>query len=57
MCERPQDYIWSSYRGTAGYDNGFPFVDDAELLGYYGPDRAAAQERLRRFVERVVEDS
>lgn len=57
MCERPQDYVWSSHRGTAGHDNGFPFVDDAELLSYYGPDRAAAQERLRRFVERVVEDS
>lgn len=57
MCELPQDYVWSSYRGTAGYDNGFPFVVDSDLLSYYGPDRADAQLRLRRFVERVVENS
>lgn len=56
MCERPQDYAWSSYRGTAGYDGGFWFVDDRELVGYYGPDRPRAQRRLRRFVERDVTD-
>lgn len=57
MCERPQDYVWSSYRGAAGYDGGFPFIDDSQLLGYYGPDRADAQLRLRAFFERVVTDS
>jgi REP element-mobilizing transposase RayT len=57
MCEQPQDYVWSSYRGTAGYDDGLPFVDDSQLLSYYGPDRGAAQQRLREFFERVVEDS
>jgi putative transposase len=57
MCEQPQDYVWSSYRGTAGYDDGFPFVADSELLSYYGPDRDAAGQRLREFFERVVEHS
>jgi putative transposase len=57
MCERAQDYFWSSYRGTAGYDEkGFWFVDDRELVSYYGHDRARAQLRLRRFVERDVTD-
>ncbi len=57
MCELPQDYVWSSYRGTAGYDDGFPFGVDSDRLSYYGPDRAGAQLRLRAFVERVVTDS
>ena len=54
MCESPADYVWSSYRGTAGYDEPFPFVDDRDLLSYYGPDRTRAQERLRRFCEEAV---
>jgi putative transposase len=57
MCARPEDYAWSSYRGTAGYDDGFWFVDDRELLSYYGHDRARAQRRLRRFVNKDVTES
>jgi REP element-mobilizing transposase RayT len=54
LCELPQDWPWSSYAGTAGYREQFLFVDDREILAYYGVNRADAQRRLRRFVERPV---
>src|SRR5947209_3427790 len=28
LCERPHDWSWSSYRGTAGYTRRLYFVDD-----------------------------
>jgi REP element-mobilizing transposase RayT len=53
LCERPQDWPWSSYRGTAGYDKGFPFVDDAPIRELFGPG-PEGQELLRAFVEDAV---
>ena len=51
MCSHPADWPWSSYRGTAGYDKGFPFVTDDLVLGILDNDRAKAQRLLRILVE------
>jgi REP element-mobilizing transposase RayT len=51
LCEQPQDWPWSSYRGTVGLAPAFPFVDASHVLGLLGssPERAVAA--LRRYVE------
>lgn len=51
LCTAPSDWLWSSYRGTAGLDGAFVFVDDATLRAYFGGDSAAALRILRGFVE------
>jgi len=50
-CATPQDWYWSSYAGTAGYAEPFPFVDDSLILGSLHEDRAKAQRLLRVIVE------
>ena len=51
---RPQDWPWSSYAGTAGYDEPFPFVDDTRR-SHILRHRRRARELLRAFVEDAVE--
>ena len=51
LCEKPQDWYWSSYRGSAGYATAFPFVDDRLPLGALDEDRARASQLLRALVE------
>jgi putative transposase len=51
LCLQPQDWTWSSYRGTAGLAPRFPFVDDELALASFAEDRAKAVPRLRAFVE------
>jgi putative transposase len=51
LCERPQDWYWGSYLGSAGYWKPFPFVDDSLVLGTISDDVATARELLRDIVE------
>lgn len=51
LCERPQDWYWSSYRGSAGYGPQFSFVDDSVLLGIFDENRERAVHLLRLFAE------
>ena len=53
LCLQPQDWTWSSYRGTAGLAPKFPFVDDELVLASFAEDRVQAVRRLRAFVEVV----
>jgi hypothetical protein len=50
LCDRPQDWRWSSYRGTAGYARPFRFVDDRRIRQYFEKGRAGVRA-LRAFVE------
>jgi putative transposase len=50
LCQRPADWCWGSYRGCAGIDDGFPFIDSSRLRGYFGGDDQKALELLRAFV-------
>src|SRR5205823_1789169 len=47
LCERPQDWLWSSYRTAIGLDGRFSFVDPSFVVGCCD----GSLEELRRFVE------
>lgn len=55
LCPRPQDWIWSSYAGTAGYREPFAFVEDVAIRDVFGRG-PESQEILRVFVEEPVTD-
>jgi putative transposase len=47
----PLDWPWSSHRATLGLERPLPFLDVDRLLAYFGPTKALARERYRRYVE------
>jgi hypothetical protein len=49
--ERLRDYRWSSYRGYAGLQKPFAFVEEELVLGELQGSRDSARRRYRRFVE------
>jgi REP element-mobilizing transposase RayT len=50
MCERPEDYRWSSYRATAGLETAPDWLDLASVYQLFGPDGETAQPAYRDFV-------
>jgi REP element-mobilizing transposase RayT len=50
MCERPEDYRWSSYRATAGLETAPDWLDLASVYQLFGPDHETAQPAYRDFV-------
>ncbi len=51
LCATPADWKWSSYRGHAGLDPGFSFVEHDPIRTYFGHDREGAIRQMRAFVE------
>jgi putative transposase len=51
LCLQPQDWTWSSYRGTSGLAPPFPFVDDELALASFAEDSAEAARRQRAHLE------
>lgn len=51
LCERPEDWRWSSYAGTVGLASPQPFVDDAKVLGCFDWPQVDPRAELRRYVE------
>ena len=51
LCSHPADWPWSSYRGTAGIEAGFPFVTDAAMHDCFGSSREVAIRELRAYCE------
>jgi putative transposase len=51
LCERPEDYEWSSYGSTVSGEFPDPLIDETELLSLFGPRPDEARERLRAFVD------
>ncbi len=49
--ERLRAFKWSSYRGYAGFEKPFPFVEEEMVLGELGGPRRGERLRYRRFVE------
>ncbi len=49
--ERLRNYRWSSYRGYAGVERGFGFVEPELVLGELGGPHRGERLRYRRFVE------
>lgn len=52
LCPSPEDWLWSSYRGTAGLDGAVVFVTAGPIRDYFGGDTEEALRLLRNFVER-----
>jgi REP-associated tyrosine transposase len=50
LCERAEDWRWSSYRACIGLDDSFEFVDAAPLRDQFGADATSAAAGLRAFV-------
>jgi len=50
MVERPEDYKWSSYRATAGYNDAPDWLDLKSALEFFHPDRGEARANYKDFV-------
>jgi putative transposase len=51
VCQRAQDWNWSSYAATIGLRPPPPFLDCEGALRRFSPRLDAAQRQLRSFVE------
>lgn len=51
FCESPADWPWGSYRGCAGIDAGFSFVNPTRMRAHFGWDQHTSCPHLRAFVE------
>jgi putative transposase len=49
--KKPREWIWSSYRGTAGIEKPHPCLTPAWILGQFGSKRRQAEAKYRAFVE------
>ena len=56
MVKRPEDYKWSSYRATAGYDAALDCLDLASALSFFHPDRDEARMNYKEFVCAKIDD-
>jgi REP-associated tyrosine transposase len=50
MVARPEDYRWSSYRATAGFEQAPAWLDIDTALSMFGGDAEASQATYREFV-------
>jgi putative transposase len=51
LCDRPEEWNWSSYGACVGAARSFSFVTSCEILELFGQDRVSARGRFKRFVE------
>lgn len=54
LCERAEDYRWSSFAATVGLAEMPSFLDPGPLLEQFGRDPARARARYMAAVERAV---
>lgn len=50
IVERPEDYLWSSYRQMIGIDESMPFIETAALEKYFGSLSGTAGRDFSKFV-------
>lgn len=51
ICERPQDWPWSSYAAHVGPEESSSFVDATCIVELFGRPHEIAVARLRDYVE------
>jgi putative transposase len=51
LCEKPEDYAWSSCRATLGWTSKPRFLEVDEILRSFGPNRETAQRAYLQFIE------
>ena len=57
MVERPEDYLWSSYRARAGFATCPDWLTLDPLLSQFGADRKSQQRAYRTFVLEKIGDT
>jgi putative transposase len=57
LCERPEDWRWSSYAAAIGWASPQPFLDLASVLELFSRDSAVARSRLQALVEDGLDSS
>ncbi len=50
MVERPEDYVWSSYRATAGVSREAVFLASDWILSQFAAKKGTARKRYMEFV-------
>src|SRR3990172_3848145 len=55
LSAKPEEWHWSSYRGTAGLGSHHPAVTTDWVLGQFGKMRAEATKRYREFVDAGIQ--
>lgn len=50
ICDRPEQWLWSSYRACAGLEFAPTFLAADELIGHFGAQPEPARDAYRRFV-------
>jgi putative transposase len=57
VCDRPEQWSWSSYRATAGLDPAPAFLTTDWLLAQFAPTRRLAQRRYGAYVDAGIADA
>lgn len=50
LCDRPEDWPWSSYRATAGLEPCPAFLGETDVLASFASSSEEARKRYREFV-------
>ncbi len=51
MTEAPEEWIWGSYRSTAGVDKPHPCLTTDWILGQFAQKRRTAKKKYQKFVQ------
>jgi putative transposase len=54
--ERSEEWLWSSYRGTAGMEKPHPCLTTDWILGQFSTKKAQAEKKYREFVDAGIGD-
>lgn len=53
MAQKPEDYLWSSYRSRL-FGEGTITLDHETVLAYFGQDKNQSRKNYREFTESVI---
>jgi len=56
IVEKPEHYLWSSYRGFIGKGKKYDWVEYSWILGQFGIDEQNASRDYKRFVDAGLKD-
>ncbi len=55
VVDYPEDYLWSSYRATAGLETAPSWLVVSELLSYFGGSQQTAMKRYKNYVREGID--
>ncbi|HOL22036.1 MAG TPA: transposase [bacterium] len=54
LTDKPEEWKWSSYRATAGYESSPPYLTTDWILGHFSLDLTEARNRYIEFVKQGI---